>query len=87
MARPAANVVPIPYKITRRLTPTIPIGSNDPTVCYSNVLLWGFPCKPQDIVVTPSANSDEEALAFKVKKNALEKMTDIELGLEAVRQG
>ena len=35
----------------------------------------------------PSANSDVEMLACKVKKNALEKTTDIELGLEAVSQG
>ncbi len=31
-----------------------------------------------DIVVMPSGNSGEEAIAFKVKKNALEKMVDIE---------
>ncbi len=41
------------------------------------MVLWGFPCNLLDIVVLPSNNSGEEAIAFKVKENRLEKMTNI----------
>lgn len=43
-------------------------------------LLWGLPCKPLDIVVSSLANPNagKETIAFKVKKNALEKMVNSE---------
>lgn len=35
-------------------------------VCLKWVVVWDFPCKPLDVVVTSSDNSSEEAIAFKI---------------------